>query len=149
MDREQLNQDDLFDIKVNTSGKLYLRKFAALARIIILISILISLLNITSTIFRHISLRGYDLSNYPTARLEYKFLPYYAALYCILFFPQMYFYWQATKYFRKGMEIKDEATFNKAFRSLFLYSLFGVATILLSALSYSFELYSFITDYMK
>lgn len=144
---DQTTQDHLFDVKVNASGKLYLRKFAGIARAIILVGLFISLIHLSSTVLRHLTYKSYDLSGNRELWLEYQLLPYYTAIYCILFYPQMYFYWQTTKYLRKGLECNDEETFNKAFRSLYRYAVFGIATVLLSVLSYGFELYEFIKYY--
>jgi hypothetical protein len=146
---DQPAQQDLFEIKLTASGKIYIRKFAIIARIIILVGIIISFIHIASTVMWQINLEKYDLGKNSDLWLEYKVLPYYTLVYCILFYSQMYFYWQATKFLRKGLQYNDEKTFNKAFRSLFRYVVFGVASILLSALSYGFELYRYIKDYVR
>jgi hypothetical protein len=142
-------QKDLFDIKLSASGKFYIRKFAIVARIIILTGLIISFIHIASTMIRYISFDSSLYAKYEYLSLENKLLPYYTAIYCILFYPQMYFYWQVTKYLRKGLDFNDDETFNKAFRALFRYSVFGLSSVLLSSLSYGFELFIFIKYYLN
>jgi hypothetical protein len=138
---DQPPQQDLFDIKITASGKLYIRKFAIITRIIILIALIISGIHIATTAIAYIKFDPSLYAKYKLLVLENKLLPYYTFGYCLLFYPQMYFYWQATRYLKKGLNYNDEETFNKAFRALFLYSVFGVASIALSSLFYTFELY--------
>jgi len=146
---EQTGQKDLFEIKLNESGRIFILKFAFLARIIIVLGIIISLIHIASTVIRYIIFDPSVYSSYPYLLLENSFLPYYTVFYCILFYTQMYFYWQLTKYLRKGLKYKDEQMFNRAFRSLFRFSAFGVASMILSLLSYGFELFVFIKYYLN
>lgn len=142
-------QKDLFDVKLSASGKFYIRKFAIVARIIILIGLIISFIHIASTVIRYINFDPSLYAKYEYLSLENKLLPYYTAFYCILFYPQMYFYWQVTKYLRRGLDFNDDESFNKAFHALFRYSVFGVASILLSSLSYGFELFIYIKYYLN
>jgi hypothetical protein len=146
---EQTEQQDLFDIKISASAKVYIKKFAVITRIIIFVGIIISFIHIATSVLWLISLEKYTLVKGSDLWIEYKIMPYYTAFYCILFYPQLYFYWQATKYLRKGSKYSDEKTFNKAFKSLFWYAIFGVGSILLSTLSYGFELYRYIKDYSR
>lgn len=146
---DQPPQQDLFDIKLTVSGKTYIRKFAILARTLILLSIIISFFHIASTAFWILELRKFDLVRGTDLWIEYTFMPYYIVAYCVLFYPQVYFYWQATKFLKKGVNYNDEESFNKAFRSLFIYAVFGIILLLLSSLSYGFELYRFVKDYLK
>ncbi|HEY6506241.1 MAG TPA: hypothetical protein VIZ28_19830 [Chitinophagaceae bacterium] len=144
---EQTEGKDLFEIKLNDPGKMYIRKFAVLARVMILVGLFISLIHITSTVLRYTSFDPELYANYKYYLLEHKFLPYYTVIYCLLFYPQMYTYWQVTKCLRKGLNYNDEAVFNKAFQALFRYSVFGVILMALSVLSYGFELFVFIKYY--
>ena len=142
-------KSDLFELRVSTSGKIYIRKFAFFSRLIILISIVISLIHVASTLIRHFTLDVSVYDNYEYLKLENTLLPYYTALYCLLFYPQMYLYWQATRHFKKGLNYDDEKTFNKAFHTLFRNSVFGVISLLLSLISYGFELFVFIKYYVN
>ncbi|MDP4263825.1 MAG: hypothetical protein Q8941_14955 [Bacteroidota bacterium] len=54
---EQTEQNNLFEIKLNAEGKLYIRNFAGIVRVIILISIALSLLHIVSAIIEAIWMR--------------------------------------------------------------------------------------------
>jgi len=142
--------DHLFEIKINASGKHYIRKFSFFARVTILIGIGISLIHITSSLIHYYFI--FDESNYGDYKyllLEYKLLPYYIVFYCLLFYTQMYFYWQVVKYLKKGLDYNDEEIFNKAFPILFRYSVFGVASLLLSSIFYGFELFVLIKYYVK
>jgi|SRR5688572_8380834 len=145
---EQARQQELFEIKINESGKIFILKFAALARIIIVIGIIISFIHIASSAIWYITFDP-TISNIDPYRLLNRFLPYYITFYCLFFYPQIYFYWQVTKYFRKGLKYNDEQTFNKAFRSLVRFSAFGIASMILSSLFYGFELFIFIKYYLN
>jgi hypothetical protein len=146
---EPTETNDLFGIRVNASGKLYIRKFAFFARLMILIAIIISLIHVASTLTRYFVLDPAIYSDYKYLQLEHQLMPYYTAFYCLLFYPQMYLYWQVTRYFKKGMNYNDEETFNKAFQALSRYSVLGVASLILSSISYGFELFVFIKYYVN
>lgn len=146
---EQTGKQDLFEIKLNDSGKLYIRKFAVIARIAIVIGIIISFIHIATTVMWYTNYAPLVDNRDSYFLLEYRFLPYYIVFYCLLFYPQMYLYWQVTKYLRNGLKDINEQTFNKAFRSLFKFSVFGVASLLLSSLFYGFELFVFIKRYLN
>jgi hypothetical protein len=146
---ESTETNDLFGIRVNASGRIYLRKFAFFARLMILIGIIISLIHVASTLTRHFTFDPARYSGYKYLELEHQLMPYYTSFYCLLFYPQIYFYWQVTRYFKKGLNYNDEETFNKAFHSLLRYSLFGVASLLLSLISYAFELFILIKYYVN
>lgn len=146
---DQKINDDIFETRVNQLGKIYIRKFALLVRAFILIGIVISLIHISSTILRYLLLKPYRFQPGSHDYWDYTLYPYYTVIHCGLFFSQLFFYWQTTKYFRKGLQFNDEQIFNKAFRSLFRYALFGVITLSLSILSYGSELYGYLTDYFK
>ena len=143
----QTETHDLFEIKLSASGKTYLRKFAFFTRLMILIGIVISLIHIASTLARHFTIDVSVYDNYEYLLIEHKLLPYYTAFYCLLFYPQMYLYWQVARYLKKGLNYNDEETFNKAFHALLRYSVFGVASLLLSLISYGFELFTLIKYY--
>lgn len=139
----------LFQLKLNTSGKIYVRKFAFFSRIIILISIVITLVHIASTVIRYFTLDPSVYDNYEYLQLENTLLPYYTALYCLVFFLQMYLYWQATRHLKKGLNYDDEDTFNKAFHTLFRYSVVGVISLLMSLVFYGFDLFVFVKYYVN
>ena len=138
---EPTEQRELFDIKLTASGKLYIRKFAVLARTIILLGLVISFIHIATTVISYIKFDPSLYAKYKLLVLENKLLPYYTLVYCLLFYPQMYFYWQVTKCLKKGLNYNDEETFNRGFHALFRYSILGVASMALSSLFYGFELY--------
>jgi len=145
---EQPEQNDLFEIRLTPWGKYYIRRFAAIARMIILAGILISFIHIASTVIGYIIFKPSQYAGYKYLLLENRLMPYYMALYCMLFYPQMYFYWQATKYLKRSLDFNDEDAFNKSFRSLFRSSVFGIASVLLSLLSYGAELFIYIIYYL-
>jgi hypothetical protein len=64
-------------------------------------------------------------------------------------FPLLYFCWHVTGYLRKGLNHNDEYTFNKAFQGGCRYSLWGMAPVPLSLLSYGFELFWYVKHYLK
>lgn len=138
-----MNQE-LFEIKLNSEARSNLRRFTIVARWVILAGIGISLVHIISTVFHHIDYSNYDLENYPLLKAEYKFLPYYTALYCILFYSQLYCYWKAARLIRKALRYSSTEIMTSAFRSLWKYAAFTLATVLLSFASYGFELFRLI-----
>jgi len=142
--------EDLFDVKINSSGKYYFRKYAVVVRAIILAGILLSIIHIASSVLWLLVIRR----DYPPEKgtdlwFEYKILPFYVLFYCILLYPQLFFYWRATKFIRLGLKNHDEDAFNNAFRNLFRYAVMALGSVLLSFLSYGFELYMYIKDYLK
>ena len=145
---DQTGQNDLFEIRVTPSGKYYIRRFAIIARIIIIISILISFIHIATAVVALIIFKPSQYASYKYLLLGTRLLPYYTVVFCIVLYLQMYSYWQVTKYLRKGLELNDEDRFNKAFESLYKYSLFGIVLALLSFLSYGFELFTYIIYYL-
>ena len=141
---------DLFDVKINSSGKYYLRKFASVIRIVILAGIFVSCIHIASSVLWLLEIK----KKYPPVAgtdtwIEYKTLPFYLLVYCALLYPQLFFYWRATKFIRMGLKNSDENTFNKAFRYLLRHAVLALASVLLSTLSYGFELYGYIKNYLK
>ena len=146
---QEYKMADLFEIKLNASGKIYIRKFVIFSRLIILIGIVISLIHIASALIRYFTLDVSTYENFKYLLLEQKLLPYYTAFYCLLFYPQMYLYWKVTRHLNEGLNYNDEETFNKAFHAFFRYSIFGVASLLLSLISYGFELFVFIKYYVN
>jgi hypothetical protein len=53
---DQPAQQDLFEVKLSPSGKLYIRKFEAAARILIIIGSVIALIFIAETIIRAVKI---------------------------------------------------------------------------------------------
>ena len=141
-------QNDLFEIKVTASGKYYIQKFATVARAIIFVSILISLIHIASTVVGVMIFQPSRYAGYKYILLQAKLSPYYTVAFCIVLYLQLYSYWQVTRYLRIGLELNEEEKFNKAFKLLFRYSAFGLASVLLSLLNYGFELFTYIVYYL-
>jgi len=145
---DQTVQNDLFEVRVTRAGKYYIRKFAIIARIIILIGILISLVHVATTVISYIIFDPSKYTGYKYLLLEIRLLPYYTVLFCILFYPQLYYYWKVAKYLQEGLNLNDDDTFNKAFRSLFRYAVFGIASAFLSLLFYGLELLIYVIYYL-
>lgn len=147
---EEAGQKDLFDLRVSSSSKNHIRRFASIARISVLAGLLISFIHIASTVIRYkIFDLGADYTDYPYLVLENRLLPVYTIIYCLLFYPQMYLYWQVTRLLKKGMNYEDEQSFNKAFGTLYRYALLGLMLLILSILSYGFELFVFIKYHLN
>lgn len=145
----EVRSDDLFDLKLNAYGITYIRKFAVWARLFILIGVVISLVHITSTIAHYFIFDAASYVGFDYLIWEHKLLPYYTVCYCLLFYPQMHLYWQVTRFFKKGLNYNDEKSFNEAFRVLFRSTAFGLASFLLSLISYGFELFVLFKYYVK
>jgi hypothetical protein len=146
---EPPGHNDLFDLKINPSAKIHIRRFAKIARISIVIGLLISFIHIASTVLRYSAFSESDYADYPYLLLENRLLPFYTIIYCLLFYPQLYLYWQVTQLLKKGLNYDDEQTFNKAFSALSRYALLGLILLMLSILSYGFELFVFIKYYLN
>jgi hypothetical protein len=142
-------QKDLFELKISPSAKIHIRRFALIARISIVIGLLISFIHIASTVIRYRIFDTADYADYPYLLLENRLLPFYTIIYCLLFYPQIYLYWQVTHLLKKGLKYDDEQTFNKAFGALSRYALLGLILMVLSILSYGFELFVFIKYYLN
>jgi hypothetical protein len=141
--------DDLFRIRINATAKPYINRFAFMVRIIILIGIVITFIHIASSTLWLLQMKKFDLVPGSARWYEYKILPYYVVIHCLLFYIYAFFYWQASKFLRKGIKYDSEEMFNKAFKSLFRYAAFAIVSLILSTISYGYELYVFIKDYSR
>jgi len=141
-------QDDLFEIKITGSGKYYIYKFASIAKLVILVSVLISLIHVATTVVGLLIFKPDRYAGYKYLLMERRLLPYYTVIFCIVLYLQLYFYWQVTRHLRVGVALNDEEKFNKAFQLLFRYSAFGLVSVLLSLFYYGFELFTYIIYYL-
>lgn len=89
---------DLFELKINSSGKIYIRKFVTIARIGILVSILLSIILIATTAVSSIIFKPSKYSGFKYLLLQRELLPYYTLVLCVILYLHIYFYWQLTKY---------------------------------------------------
>jgi len=138
---DQSPQQNLFDVKLNDPGKLYIRKFAVAARILILIGVLISLIFITGTIIRTVKVDPSIFANNKPLRLQHRIFPFYTVVYSILVFLQLYFYWKVSRCLSRGVNYNNELMFNESFAALYRNALFGIATLFLALLMNAFDLY--------
>ena len=146
---DQPAQQDLFEVKLSPSGKLYIRKFEAAARILIIIGSVIALIFIAETIIRAVKI---DPEIYAGNRLllfHHRILPVYTAVYVVLLFLQLYYYWKVSSSLSKGIDYMDEATFNGSFTSLYRNAVFGIITLSLALVMNLFDLYLVIKYYIS
>lgn len=146
---EQTEGKDLFDIKLTTSGKTYIRKFAGVVRVAIFIGIIISLIYLTWAVIRTSRITSIVFEGDKLLRFQYKILPVYTAVHSILFFFQIYYYWKVSRYLSKGIGYNDEVTFNRSFMALYRNAVFGIITLILSLTMALFELYFEIKYYVN
>lgn len=140
---------DLFETRLNSTGKLYIRKFATLVRYIILLSIIISSLNIIAATVEAIKI---DIGIYAGNKLlllRHKISPFYTAVYFILFAFQIYYYWMVTRYLSRGIKYNDETEFNQSFQALYHHAFFGALTLGLALLMNIFDFYLFTKFYLN
>jgi hypothetical protein len=129
---EQTEPKDLFDTGISDSGKLYIRKFAAIARIAIFAGILITLIHIAQvTIHETIVNRGI-YSRDPILLLEHNVLPYYTALHAILLFLQLYYYWKLSRLLTLAGRSGNEQPLNDSFAALYHFAVYGMIIFILA-----------------
>ncbi|MBL7745003.1 MAG: hypothetical protein JNN00_16130 [Chitinophagaceae bacterium] len=146
---EQTGQQELFEIRLNASGKHYIRRFAGVVRVIILISIIISLLYIVSTLIEVIKLDHSIYSGNKLLLFRRTVTPFYVVVYLALFAMQIYYYWKMTRSALKGVDYNDEEEFNRSFRSLYRHAIFGALTLGFSILLGFFDFYLMIKYYLN
>jgi len=141
---EQTEGQGLFDSKLNESGKMYIRKFAAATRIVLFLGILLSLGHLTGSIIR---LAKYDLSRFSNDKilqLEYRIMPFYWPVHVVLALMQLYYYWKLGKNLRKGADYNDETAFNEAFSALYRNAVLAIILFVMTLVVNYLDLYNVI-----
>ena len=135
---------DLFEIKLSEDGIKYIRKFARLVKVVVILDILISIASISSGIY-YILGNTVDYSTFDySKRLYFKLFPFFQCLHSLLFLVQLYFYWRFKKYILVGVNYKNETNFNQAFHELYKNGIWAIITMtiafMFSALDFIFIL---------
>jgi len=123
------NTNDLFEIRLSDQGIKYIKKFAIANRILLLIGTLLLLLYLYNAVSRFFQ----DKFNYSGLELfqvfYFKSIPYSAILYAVLFGMQLFYYRRFRKLLIEGIDYKNELSFNRAFRSIYLNAIWGIITL--------------------
>jgi len=115
---DQSPQEDLFDLKLNATGKHYIRKFATLARISVLLGVLVTFISVTITIIRLVKIGRPDSTGGILGLINSAY-PYYSLVHAVFFCLLLYYYGETGKYLKKGIDYTDEESFNQSFQALY------------------------------
>jgi hypothetical protein len=145
---EQTEQPELFEIKLNASGILYVRKVAVMARVVIVTSIFLALISITTATLRILKI---DPSIYKDKflGLYYRVLPFYLGVYFVFFFVQLYYFLKISQHLKKGIDYNDDTLFNKSFHTLYRYTVIGIIISFVVLLMNAFDLFVVIRIYYR
>jgi hypothetical protein len=146
---EQTEGQGLFDSKLNETGKMYIRKFAAATRWLLLLGILLAIVHVTISIIR---LAYYDVSRFSGDKVwqfEYRILPFYSLTYTTLALLQLYYYWKVGKELKKGADYNDETALNNAFMALYRNAVYAVILFVMAFLMNLLDLYGIIKIYIR
>src|SRR5689334_7093968 len=117
---------DLFDLKLNSTGKTYALKFYTMARVSVVFGVLIIVVIIVETTVRLIKLPGKLSSGDGVMNFVDTIYPYYSFAHAILASLLLYYYFLAGKYLKTGINYSNEESFNLAFKALYLSTVFSV-----------------------
>lgn len=129
---EQAEQENLFEAKVNDTGRMYIRKFASIIKPVLLLGIIISLLRLAEEYIHAIKADPAIYRYNSLLSFENSLLPYYMTVHTIVFFFQVYFYWKTSRLLLRGINEDSEADLNNAFKALFQNAFYGLISLILS-----------------
>lgn len=138
---EETTSPDLFDVKLNASGKYYIRKFARIVRIVIILGIIVTLIQIITTVLTSVKFNWASYENDNLILLERRLWPLYLAVYTVFFCLQLYYYWQLSRQLTEADDYTNEDQFNRSFYYLFRYAFMGMIIFSLAICMYLFDLY--------
>jgi len=142
------NTPDLFEIKLSQEGIRYITKFANVAKFLVLIGALISLLMLVVAAVR---LKTDDLNGSSLdfwQEVYFRSFPYINLVHSILFILQLFYYWKLKKLITDGVNNKNEIAFNHSFKALFLNAVWGLITLSSSLVATSFDTFIFFKYYI-
>lgn len=142
------NSSDLFEIKLSEEGIKYIRKFATVAKFLVFIGALVSLLIFIVAITR-IMIGNPDSSDLDFFQIFYfESYSYFNLLHGILFLIQLFSYWKLKNLIENGINNKDEIIFNRSFKALFINAVWGVVTLSTSLLMAALDTFFFFKYYI-
>ena len=119
-------QEDLFEVKLNATGKFYIQKFASLARVSVGLGVLVTLVSATITIIRLIKVgRPVSIGDGFLGVINSVY-PYYSMVHAVIFCLLLYYYGKAAKCLKKGIDYSNDELFNQSFPALYRSTLLAV-----------------------
>jgi hypothetical protein len=125
---------DLFDLRLNSTGKTYALKFYAIVRISTTLGALIIVIIIVETVVRLIKLPRKLSSGEGVMNFVDTIYPYYSFVHAALASLLLYYYFLAGKFLKTGINYSNEESFNLAFKALFLSTVFSVVNFALTVI---------------
>jgi hypothetical protein len=134
-------QKDLFGISISDSGKLYIRKFATVVRIVIFLGIILSVIHIAQVIIYAIKVNPAIYRHDSFLLFEHNIMPYYTAIYSILFFLQLYYYWKISNVLTRVINEGNDNLLNESFAALYHFAIYGMIIFILVLIFNLFDFY--------
>lgn len=127
-------KEDLFDIRLNATGRVYALKFYSIAGYSVILGGLIILITIGETIIRLAKEPRMLSSGAGLMGFVNSIYPYYSFVHAILASLLLYYYGITGRYLKAGINYNNEESFNLAFKALFLSTVFAVVNFALTIL---------------
>jgi len=137
---ENETNKDIFEIKLNETGKRYIQKFSSLGSIILIINVFVTLIIIGLEIY---SLARDNNTKTITSPKEAYFLiyPYYSICYSIVALAGLYYYVLFFKKIKNSVTNSDELRFNLSFKYLYRNALIFLISMILFTLIAVFQVF--------
>ena len=144
---ESESHEDLFDIRVNETGKRYIQKFYSLATLIFILNLVVALIFITIEIDRIIKIGNFKYANSLSPLRKWYFIiaPYFIIFHTMFGVLGLYYYVFFSKKIKKSLKDIDEKGFNSSFRYLYLNSLILVISLVAGFLFAIFQLLEYLS----
>jgi len=144
---QENESNNLFDIRLNHEGVTAIKKFAKIAKWVMLLIILFSLISVTDSFASYfLTNRKYSFGN-KLVLLQSRIYPYYTLIYCGLAVIQTFNYLKVARNLSAAINNNDEIIFNRSFIYLFKNSIFAVLTLSLGFLMVAFRFYILIESF--
>lgn len=135
-------EESIFQVTINETGELWIRRFHRLASVILVATILVSGANLLANLI--LLMKANQSSTFPaSARWRNIFFTFYLAGSFFLQVTQVVFYKRFAGLCRKAIDVSDAFLFNHSFRWLYLQALCFFIQIMVS-LAYFVATYFFV-----
>ncbi|MFL5810923.1 MAG: hypothetical protein ACJ749_15490 [Flavisolibacter sp.] len=126
-------KEEIFSIQLNQEGINWLNRFYKIAKVLFLLSLLISLAGMFNVVLKFYDI-NYDPANIkdPLYRQQVLVSRAYVLLFYLLFPIQVYFFYRFSKQNEKSIELMDSSKFNASFRLLVINSIISIVTFSLN-----------------
>jgi len=138
---EHQEQPELFDVRMNPEGKMYIRKLAAVVKGVFLVGFILSLLGIVEMIIRFTRVSPSYFKGGGLLGFQIRIYPVYILIYSVLFFTQLYYYRKGAISLVEGIDYSDDRRFNEAFALMYRNAIASIITLSLSLLMNLFDFY--------